>query len=204
MVDYFEPDEACVLLSKSRILPNSVASEWADVIAEWLGAKEPLTLKWQSNDASDVKGFHDACDGVANTLVIVKSNEGNVFGGFSVPAWDSTSGDFKADPTGLSFLFVLNNSFGVPPTRFRLHDKTKAILCSAGDGPSFGEGCTLSVRSSYYRCSYVRFYPLFPSYVDALGRGVAGFVSSGDDDPRQFDVDSYEIWAASGPPTACA
>jgi hypothetical protein len=197
-IDWFVPDGIFVLHSKV-VLPDSVAAEWDDVISSWLNAEEPLTLKQRSYIANDASGFHRACDGVANTLVVVKSTEGNVFGGFSVAAWDSSRG-FKADPTGLSFVFVLKNSFGDKPTRFRLNNKDKAISCSPLFGPSFGS--TFCVWDSLH--SYVQFNPKYSSYVDALGRGVAGFVSSGEADCREFQVASYEVWAAAGPPTPCA
>jgi hypothetical protein len=41
------------------------------------------------------------------------------------------------------------------------------------------------------------------SYVDKLGRGTAAFVSTGTGQQR-FEVESYEVWAAAGPPTPCA
>ena len=142
--DYFEPDMVFVL-SRLEILPGSIASEWNDVILGWLGAKAPLTLKWRSEDASDVEGFHSSCDGVANTFVIVKSAEGNVFGGFAVPAWEKCGGTWKSDPTALGFLFVLKNSFDDPPTRYRLNGNEMAIYCHMYSGPYFGAGSTLAV-----------------------------------------------------------
>jgi hypothetical protein len=114
------------------------------VVNEWLGAA-PLQPLFKSSDASDVEGFHCACDGKANTLMIVRSKEGNLFGGFAVPAWDSSTDGWKDDPTQLSFIFVLKNTFGDPPTRFPVKSTEHAICCIAAFGPSFGEGCDFSV-----------------------------------------------------------
>jgi hypothetical protein len=77
--------------SVDEIIPGSVASAFSAVLKKWLGAKSPLELLWKSSDPRDVDGFHRACDGRGNTLVVVRSKEGNIFGGFAVPAWDSSS-----------------------------------------------------------------------------------------------------------------
>jgi hypothetical protein len=199
LADYFEPDGIFTL--SIGIIRGSVAAEWDRVIAVWLNATAPLTLKWQSDDARDVKGFHSACDGVANTLVIVKSKDGNIFGGFSVTAWDSSSGKL-ADPTGLSFVFVLKNTFGDSPTRFPLKGKGRpAIFCRGDCGPLFyGTICVWGPSASWAQVD-----PSELSFVDVLGRGVAGFVASGTGDCiNKFGVESYEVWMAAGPPTACA
>jgi hypothetical protein len=207
VADYFEPGGIFVLHIVIRILPNSFASEWDGVLAGWLNAKAPLTLKWQSNDATNVKGFHKACDRVPNTLVIVKSKEGNVFGGFSVTAWASNQ-VFKADPTGLSFVFVLKNAFGDPPTRFPLGNRREAIFCSGNCGPNFCGTFGVWSGDLHPPCSWVQFRPQATSYVDALGRGVAAFASSECETRvegrRYFELESLEVWAAAGPPTSCA
>jgi hypothetical protein len=76
--------------------------------------EEPLQLLFKSSDATDVEGFHRACDGKANTLVIVRSKEGNIFGGFAVPAWDTSTWGYKKDATQLSFIFVLKTHSPTP------------------------------------------------------------------------------------------
>jgi hypothetical protein len=202
--DHFEPDQIFIL-GFDQIVPGSVASAFSPVLKEWLGATAPLQLLFKSSDASDVEGFHRACDGKANTLVIVRSKEGNIFGGFAVPAWDSSSRE-KEDPTHLSFIFVLKNTFGDPPTRFPLNDGKCAIWCVATFGPTLGGGGDIALWDGDCAESYVW---LGDSYVDKLGREAAAFVStsrgvSTGTGPRVFEPDSYEVWAAARPPTSCA
>jgi hypothetical protein len=184
--------------SVDQILPDSVAMAFSPVLKEWLGAMAPLQLLFKSSDARDVKGFHRACDGKANTLVVVRSKEGNIFGGFAVPAWDSSTDGWKDDPTQLSFIFVLKNTFSDPPTRFPMKSTKSAISCIWTSGPSFGGGCDFTVWDGQETQAWVD-----NSYVDGLGRGTAAFVSTGKYRQR-FEVDSYEVWAAAGPPTPCA
>jgi hypothetical protein len=184
------------------LLPGSVAEGFSLVLKEWLGARGPLTVLWKSKDASDVAGFHGACDGHANTLVVVRTKEGNIFGGFAVPAWGSSTGYVK-DETKLSFLFVLKDTFGDAPTRFKLSAGKRAVCCDSRKGPTFGWGHDLTLWDGSR--SYAS--PGF-SYVDALGRRGSAFSSKGavvypGSSGRIFEVDILEVWGAAGPPTPC-
>jgi hypothetical protein len=178
---------------RGSIVPGSLAAEFSPVLKEWLGAKAPLTQLWKSSNVQDVAGFHQACDGKGNTLVLVRWKEGNVFGGFAVPAWAS-SGGYTKDARQLSFVFVLKNTFGDPPTRFKLTSPDHEIYCDSARGPSFGGGHDLCLWDGSQTYSALGSY-----YANTLGRGGSTFASSG----RNFEVDTYEVWAAAGPPTFC-
>jgi hypothetical protein len=78
----------------------------------------------------DGAGFCGACDGIANTLVLIRAKRGIIFGGFAVPNGES-SGGHKKDTTKLSSLFILKNHHGDKPTRFPLRDGSHAIHCYA-------------------------------------------------------------------------
>jgi hypothetical protein len=114
-----------------------LAKDFWPTLREWFGAPAPLQLLFKSSDAGDVKGFYRACDWKANMLIVGCSKEGNIFGGFAVPAWDSLTG-FEDDPTQLSFIFVLKNTFGDTLTRFSKKDPIGAISCGARFGRAFG------------------------------------------------------------------
>jgi hypothetical protein len=183
------------------MFPGSVASDFARVLRGWLGAAA-LQLLWKSSDPNDVEGFHRACDGRANTLVIVQSKEGNIFGGFAVPAWDSSSErgyKWVDDPTGLTFIFVLKNTFRDPPTRFPKNGPTGAIYCNPHRGPYFGGAAGGEIALGWGGSPFVH---IQNGYVDKLGRGTATFVSRGTG-KQTFSLDSFEVWAAAGPPTRC-
>jgi hypothetical protein len=204
--DFFEPWTIYTIkLAVVQIVPGSVAMEFSAVLSEWLGATEPLRLLWKSSNPLDVDGFHRACDGKANTLVIIQSKEGNIFGGFACPAWDR-SRVWKDDWKRSTFLFVLKNTFGDPPTRFPKRgahrgNGTIVTCCDDRAGPCFGSerGKEIWLWNGY-GASYVNFCG---GYEDRLGRGTAAFVSTGTGQQR-LEVDSYEVWAAAGPPTPCA
>ena len=103
----------------------------------------PLTKKLKlqyraTRDGFTAQNFHTKCDTAANTLTIIKSEHGNIFGAFTEKAWNS-SGQYYADPK--SFIFSLvnkeNKSFKVNCT-----NGVGAIYCSSSYGPSFGNSTT--------------------------------------------------------------
>ena len=58
------------------------------------------------NDGDDKKIFHEKCDGIANTLVIVHTKENLKFGGFTTAKWNNKDKEEKDDH---AFCFNLNN-----------------------------------------------------------------------------------------------
>jgi len=59
-----------------------------------------------SRDGFGAKEFHRKYDGISNTLTVIKSEHGNIFGRFTEKAWDS-SNQFYSDPK--AFIFSLDN-----------------------------------------------------------------------------------------------
>jgi hypothetical protein len=74
-----------------------------------------------TRDGFGASNFHAKCDEQSNTLVIILSTEGYIFGGFSPTAWDSTS-SHKAYNTGKSFLFRLKNPRNSEPKIFPISE----------------------------------------------------------------------------------
>jgi len=93
-----------------------------------------------SNDGFEAINFHSKCDNKQNTLVIIKSTNGNVFGGYTEQTWNSIDG-YKADPN--SFIFSLINKDN-KPIKIKW-SQNKGICCDDIHGPSFGGGCDLRI-----------------------------------------------------------
>ncbi len=55
--------------------------------------------------------FHTECDGVANSLIVIKSTSGNIFGGFASEKWSSSRGTIK---DAAAFIFSLKNKENNP------------------------------------------------------------------------------------------
>jgi hypothetical protein len=109
----------------------------------------PTEQKWQllyrgSVDGFGAADFHRKCDGKSNTLTIVKSDNGNIFGGYTNVAWESKGGC----QTGTSsFLFSLKNQTN-SGLKFNCFKTEYSINCSSSYGPTFGGGHDLRISNN--------------------------------------------------------
>ncbi len=98
----------------------------------------PVGQKWNliyraSQDGFEAVNFHKKCDNKPNTLIIIKSTNGNVFGGYTEQTWNHNGG-YKADPN--SFIFSLINKPN-KPIKMKW-SRNYGIGCSNRSGPIFG------------------------------------------------------------------
>jgi len=100
-------------------------------------------LKYRaSKDGFSAQNFHTKCDGVSNTLTIIKTTNGNIFGAFAEKAW--TNGTHVVDPK--AFLISLINTENRPfkVVICSVHPRVysgynyHALYCKPSKGPSFG------------------------------------------------------------------
>ena len=63
-----------------------------------------------TRDGFSGQNFHTKCDGVSNTLTMIKTTNGNIFGSFAEKAW--TSGTSVLDPK--AFIISLINKENKP------------------------------------------------------------------------------------------
>ena len=99
----------------------------------------PLTSKWRllyraSRDSFISYKFHAKCDGKRNTLTVIKSSNGNIFGGYTEVAW-SQNEHFGHDEN--AFIFSLVNKDN-RPILMKCTNPENAIFCRKGRGPTFG------------------------------------------------------------------
>jgi len=102
--------------------------------------KFPASQKWElkyraSIDGFESSDFHSHCDGIANTLTIIKAKGGNIFGGFTEKQWHSRS-QFVTDPK--AFIFSLVNKEVKPFKVMSSNEGKQAICCNPAFGPCFG------------------------------------------------------------------
>jgi hypothetical protein len=97
-----------------------------------------------SQDGFKAFNFHSKCDNKLNTFVIIKSELGNVFGGYTEQNW-TPSDSFKTDKN--FFVFSLINKHN-KPLKLRSSDATKGISCRSNFGPSFGYGPAFRISDS--------------------------------------------------------
>jgi len=127
---------------------------------EFVGVKQKewKLLYKATRDNFTGQSFHQKCDGKGNTVVVVKSANGNIFGGYSPCKWAS-NGAYAYDQS--SFLFSLVNSLGKPLKFVHSGSNLNSIYGNAGYGPTYGSGHDLHIcnnsnttAGSYTNASY--------------------------------------------------
>jgi hypothetical protein len=108
-----------------------------------------LKKKWKllyrgSDDGFGASNFHKKCDGIANTVTIILSTTGCIFGGFTPIAWESNGG-YKPDSANQSFVFRIKDTRQSEPRKFPLSNPSCAIHCYQSWGPTFGNGRDIAV-----------------------------------------------------------
>ena len=98
-----------------------------------------------TKDGFQASNFHTKADGIANTLTIIKTTNGNIFGGYTVAAWNSND-IWQTDPT--AFLFSLVNPQNVAPYKIMISELTYTIYSRSINGPIFGGGHDLYISNS--------------------------------------------------------
>jgi hypothetical protein len=82
-----------------------------------------------------------------NTITLIETTKGYVFGGFTKIAWDS-SNSFKRDDNRESFLFTIRNPHNLSSRKFALSNPSYAIYCGSSHGPCFGSTSDIDVLDS--------------------------------------------------------
>ena len=92
-----------------------------------------------SRDGFEAAKFHSKCDNKPNTLIVIKSTNGNIFGGYTEQSWSGSG--FKTDSN--AFIFSLIN-LDNKPKKIKW-SRNQAIGCSTSHGPIFGAGHDLFI-----------------------------------------------------------
>jgi len=98
-----------------------------------------LNQKWKliyraTRDGFGTADFHSKCDSYQNSLVIIKSTNGNVFGGYTEQNW-SPHQHYKTDPNAFLFSFINQHNTKIV---MKCTDPSYAIFARRGNGPTFG------------------------------------------------------------------
>ena len=101
--------------------------------------KEIKKLYQATIDGGEPINFHNKCDNIPNTLVLLKSEDNRRFGGFTPIPWKSGGGYIK-DPENKTFVFSLDNK-----KIYYLKDIENAVSHDKGSGPCFGRGCDINI-----------------------------------------------------------
>ena len=97
-----------------------------------------LLFRASDHDYSAHK-FHKFCDGHAPTITIIKSNYGNIFGGYTSIGWASLGWRTK-DEKAFLFLIRSNNKSKECPIAFDAKTDSASVIHNNSYGPTFGDG----------------------------------------------------------------
>jgi hypothetical protein len=156
----FVVDEGNKLIFDSKILNNSLEKQLVEV-CEFSSNQKWRLLYRASEQGFGSKDFHKNCDNYGQTLTIIKSTSGFIFGGYNQVTWDLTS---ESKPDYDAFLFSLVNREN-KPIKMKItqgYEKT-AIDCGSNSGPTFGVGNDLFI-SSHSNANMLSFSNLCYSY----------------------------------------
>ena len=126
-----------------------------------------FSIIYQANiDGFSAKSFHAKCNGFGKTLVIIKSKNGYIFGGYTEADW-SGSGEYKYDSK--AFLFSLVNAYNTP-VKMNISNPSYAIYSNPSYGPTFGYNHDLyfsdqsNPKNGYSNLGYSYKLPNFLTY----------------------------------------
>jgi len=145
----------------------------------------PQGLKWElkyraSRDGFKASDFHSNCDGIANTLTVIKVKSGNIFGGFTEQAWQSRA-EFVTDPK--AFIFSLINKEKNPFKVMCSNEGEGAIICSPTNGPWFGIndiwiGPNSNLKRGCFNFGNLYQHPDYKKNTDKAKNIIAGSITS--------------------------
>ena len=94
-----------------------------------------------TKDGDKSENFHSKCDNIENTLIIIKTTNNEIFGGFTTKCWNSLG--YINDPK--AFVFSINNQkiYNIIDNKNGNH----AIYAHNGYGPCFGEGTDFGLHT---------------------------------------------------------
>lgn len=124
--------------SGSKLLTSSYCS----LLRKWLDNKKRVwKLAYRaSKDGWAASDFHRCMDNKGESIVVIQSENGNIFGGYSALPWQSI-GSYRYD--NRCFLFSLKNATG-KPVKIQNNGPHVAgqysIYCGSNYGPTFGGG----------------------------------------------------------------
>ncbi|KAJ5077971.1 e3 ubiquitin-protein ligase [Anaeramoeba ignava] len=120
--------------------------EYANKLQEWINNDEFFSKMKKGfsakRDGFDCKKWHDICDNKGKTLIIIKTKDNFIFGGFTQVGWiKPNSGQWILDPN--AFIFSLRNDKNDrKPEKFSIKQSREkyAIWYNLNAGPLFGGG----------------------------------------------------------------
>ena len=133
--------------SESSIIINK---EDKDLISNWIEEEQEKEFKLlfkSSKDGDLLKIFHEKCDNKGPTIIIIKSSNGKIFGGYNPLSWDE-SNKFKNDSN--TFIFSLDTK--AKYIIEKEEQKKYSIFCGK-NAIGFGGGFDICIKDQFMKNS---------------------------------------------------
>ena len=145
-----------------------------------------------SRDGMNSNSFHRKCENQGQTIILIKNDKGNIFGGYSSISWLSDKNNaWHSSPE--SFLFTLTNIYNTEPMKFVSKNDNCEIKHYAEYRPAFGKGCDLGIYQDFLKKGgWTNFSS---TYQDSLGKGKSIFTGDFNNNNNQyFKVKEVEVF----------
>lgn len=121
---------------------HDLLSKFNEMSQNLINRKNNVSLLYRATrDGFEASSFHARCDNRKPTLTIIKTTNGDIFGGYAEVSWRSIESYGGHDKN--AFLFSLVNPINEPFVS-KIKSPDCAIFCHPLCGPAFG--------SQYYNC----------------------------------------------------
>jgi len=161
--------ETYVLKINTKIMTSDEIQILIDLIKE---KRKKKSVEWKllfrgSDDGFLASTFHLKCDGVPNTICVIESNHGNVFGGFTTLPWKSDVGRYHVDEEAFVYIARKKKKALKKAVMYLQYTSSQhSVVHNKYMGPVFGYGHDIyirnkadkvddnSCRNHTYQCSY--------------------------------------------------
>jgi len=162
---------------------SMLTSVYQSQLATWGFTPDSLVYKSSSHGLSN-SAFHSRCDSLNGSIVVVKTENGYIFGGIATNNW-SGSGNYKSSTTAFVFNLYGNAS---APIKWDITSTSYNMYVASNYGPTFGGGHDLHTNlDSNYMYANAHSYGGGGGYT---GR-VTGYTNAGYNRIVEVEVWSY-------------
>ncbi|KAJ5070098.1 pep-cterm sorting domain-containing protein [Anaeramoeba ignava] len=174
------------IFSDSEIMKDI---EYVKKLQEWINDNDFFS-KMKKGFSAKINGFnsqnwHKAVDGKGKTLIIIKTKDNFIFGGFTQVGWNSEKSGCLTDPN--AFIFSLRNDKGDRiPAKFTIKqgEEQYAIEYLSDWGARFGGGADFAVKSNL-QSGYSNF---------GRSYNLPNLITYGTDEAKSYLAGSYNSW----------
>jgi len=134
-------------------------------------------------------GKENKCDNKGESIILIKNDKDNIFGGYTSYPWGKDN-NFHSAPD--SFLFTLTNIYNINPTKFPSKNDQKEVYHYSNHGPAFGGGMDLGIYNDFLNKGGWSYFPY--TYEDIIGKGKSIFTGKDNNKENKFKIKEFEVF----------